>query len=81
VGFPRWLRRPRGGAHRRGASRRGRQPSSGPRATAGGGEAVGVVGLGGEGAEVGARRRQELICEEGIDGEVVPVEVRPRGVA
>jgi hypothetical protein len=81
VGFPRRPRRRRGGARRRGASRRGRQPSSGLIAAAGGGEAVGVVGLGGERAEVEARRRQELTGEEGIDGEVVPVEVRPRGVA
>jgi hypothetical protein len=36
-----------------------------------------VVGLDGEGAEVGVRRRQELTGEEGNDGEVVPVEVRP----
>jgi hypothetical protein len=38
-----------------------------------------VVGLDGGGAEVRARRRQELTGEEGIDGDVVPVEVRPRG--
>jgi hypothetical protein len=40
-----------------------------------------VVGLDGEGAEVGVRRRHELTGEEGNDGEVVPVEVRPREVA
>jgi hypothetical protein len=40
-----------------------------------------VVGLGGEEVEVGARRRQELTGEKGNDGEVVPVEVRLRGVA
>jgi hypothetical protein len=40
-----------------------------------------VIGLGGEGAEVGVRRGQELTGEKGNDGEVVPVEVRPRGVA
>jgi hypothetical protein len=45
------------------------------------GEAVGVVGLGGERMEVEARRQQELTGEEEIDGEVVPMEVRPRGVA
>jgi hypothetical protein len=38
-----------------------------------------VVGLGRERAEVEARRRQELTGEEGIDGEVVPVEVWPWG--
>jgi hypothetical protein len=41
----------------------------------------GVVGLDGEGAEVGVRRRQELTGEEGNDGEMVPVEVQPREVA
>jgi hypothetical protein len=46
-------------------------------AVTGGGEAIGMVGLDGEGAEVGARRRQWLTGEEGNDGEVVPVEVRP----
>jgi hypothetical protein len=40
-----------------------------------------VVELGGEGGEVGARRRQELTGEKGNDGEVVPGEVRLRGVA
>jgi hypothetical protein len=40
-----------------------------------------VVGLDGVGTEVGVRRRQELTGEEGNDGEVVPVEVRPREVA
>jgi hypothetical protein len=40
-----------------------------------------VVGLGGERAEVEARWRQELTGEEGNGGEVVPVEVQPRGVA
>jgi hypothetical protein len=40
-----------------------------------------VVGLRGEGAEVGARRRQELTGEKGNDGEVVLVEVWLRGVA
>jgi hypothetical protein len=40
-----------------------------------------VVGLDGGGAEIGDQRRQELTGEEGIDGEVVPMEVRPRGVA
>jgi hypothetical protein len=48
-------------------------------ATAGGGEAVGVVGLGGEGAKEGARRRQELTGEEGIDGERIPVKDWRRG--
>jgi hypothetical protein len=70
-----------GGARWRGASRRGGWPSSSLIATAGGGEGVGVVGLRGEGAEVGVRQRQELTGEKGNDGEVVPVEVRPRGVA
>jgi hypothetical protein len=65
----------------RGASRRGGWPSSSLIATAGGGEAFGVVGLDGEGAEVGVQRRQELTGEEGNDGKVVPVEVRPREVA
>jgi hypothetical protein len=64
-----------------GASRRGGWPSSGLIAAAGRGEAVGVVGLGRERTEVEARWRQELTGEEEIDGEVVPVEVRPRGVA
>jgi hypothetical protein len=81
VGFPRRPRRRRGGAHRRGASRRGRRPSLGLIAAARGGEAVGMVGLGGERAEVEARQRQELTGEEGNGGEVVSVEVRPRGVA
>jgi hypothetical protein len=40
-----------------------------------------VVGLDGEGAEVGVRRRQELTGEEGNDGKVVPVEIQPQGVA
>jgi hypothetical protein len=40
-----------------------------------------VVDLDGGGAEVQARQRQELTGEEGIDGEVVSVEVRSRGVA
>jgi hypothetical protein len=40
-----------------------------------------MVGLDREGAEVEARRRQELTGEEGIGGEVVPMEVRPWGVA
>jgi hypothetical protein len=38
-----------------------------------------VIELDGGGARVRARRQQELTGEEGIDGEVVPVEVRPRG--
>jgi hypothetical protein len=71
----------RGGARRRGGSRRGGWLSSGLTAAARRGEAVGVVELGGGGAEVRARRRQELTGGKGIDGEVVPVEVRPRGVA
>jgi hypothetical protein len=70
-----------GGARRRGGSRRGGWSSSGLTAAAGRGKAVGVVKLDGGGAEVRARRRQDLTGEEGIDGEVVPVEVRPRGVA
>jgi hypothetical protein len=70
-----------GGARQRGASLRGGRPSSGLIPATGGGETVGVVGLGGEGAEVGVRRRQELTSEKGNDGEVVPVEVWPRGVA
>jgi hypothetical protein len=40
-----------------------------------------MVGLDKGGAEVEARRQQELTSEEGIGGEVAPVEVRPRGVA
>jgi hypothetical protein len=40
-----------------------------------------MVGLDGGGAEVRARRRQKLTGEEGIDGEVILVEVRPREVA
>jgi hypothetical protein len=79
VGFPRRPRRRRGGARRRGASRRGRWPSSGPIAAAGGGEAVGVVGLGGEGAEVGAQRRQELTGEEGNIGDRASVKDWRRG--
>jgi hypothetical protein len=46
VGFPRRPRWQRGGARWRGASRQGRRPSTGLIATAGGGEAVGVVGRG-----------------------------------
>jgi hypothetical protein len=76
VSFPRWPRQ-----QRRGARRRGGRSSPGIIATAGRGEAVGVVELDGGGAEVMARRRQKLTGEEGIDGEVAPVEVRPRGVA
>jgi hypothetical protein len=70
-----------GGARRRRASWLGGRSSSGLIAVAGGGEAIGVVGLGGEGAEVWVQRRQELTGEKGNDGEVVPVEVRPQGVA
>jgi hypothetical protein len=79
VGFPRRPRRRRGGARQRGASRRGRWPSTGLVAIAGGGEAVGVVGLGGEGAKLGARQRQELTGEEGIDGDRTPVKDWRRG--
>jgi hypothetical protein len=64
VGFPRQPRRRRGGAHRRGVSRRGRRPSSGPVAAAGGEKATGVVGLDGEGVEGLARREQKLTGEE-----------------
>jgi hypothetical protein len=42
-------------------------------AVAGGGEAIGVVGLDGEGAEVGVRLRQELTGEEENDGDRAPV--------
>jgi hypothetical protein len=63
----------RGGARRRGASRRGGRPSSDLIAVAGGGEAFGVVGLDGEGAEGGVRRRQELTGNEGNDGDRAPV--------
>jgi hypothetical protein len=42
---------------------------------------MGVVELDGGGAEVQARRRQELTGEGENGGEVAPVEVRPRGVA
>jgi hypothetical protein len=80
VWFPRWPRRRRSGARRRGGSQRG-GPSSGLTAAARRGEAVGVVELDGGGAEVRARRRQELTGEEGHVGEVAPMEVRPRGVA
>jgi hypothetical protein len=69
----------RGGARRRGASRRGGRPSSGLLAAGGGGEAIGVVGLDGEGAEVGVRRRQELTGEEGNDGDRAPVKDWLRG--
>jgi hypothetical protein len=76
VWFPRWPRR-----RWRGARRRGGGPSSGLTAAARRGEAVGVVEYDGGGAEVRARRRQELTGEEGHVGEVALVEVRPRGVA
>jgi hypothetical protein len=79
VGFPRRPRRRRGGARRRGTSRRGGRPSSGLIATAGGGEAIGVVGLDGKGAEVGVRRRQELTEEEGNDGDQAPAKDWRRG--
>jgi hypothetical protein len=54
---------------------------SNPEATIGGEEAIGAVELNREGAEGGVRWRQGLTGEEGNDGEVVPVEIRPRGVA
>jgi hypothetical protein len=56
VGFPQRPRRRRGGARRRGVSRRGRRPSSGLVAAAGAEKATGVVGLDGEGAEGWVRR-------------------------
>jgi hypothetical protein len=56
VRFPRRSRRRWRGARRQGASRRGRWPRSSPIAVAGGGEAIGMVGLDGGGAEVRARR-------------------------
>jgi hypothetical protein len=64
VRFPRRPRRRRRGACRRGASRRGGWPSSGLIAAARGGEAIGMVRLDGGGAEVRARRRQDLTGEE-----------------
>jgi hypothetical protein len=79
VGFPQRLRRRRGGARRQGASQRGGRPSSGLLAAAGEGEAIGVVGLDGEGAEVGVRWRQELTREEGNNGDRPPVKDWCRG--
>jgi hypothetical protein len=54
---------------------------SSPEAATRGEEANGAVELNREGAEGGVRRRQELTREEGNVGKVVPVEIRPQGVA
>jgi hypothetical protein len=81
VGFPwRPRRRQRGARQREGSGEEVGQ-CSGLEAATGGEEAIGAVELNGEGEEEGVRRRQELAGEEGNDGVVVPVEIRPRGVA
>jgi hypothetical protein len=81
VGFPRRPRwRRRGAPWREGSGDKVGQCTD-PEVATRGEEFIGAFELNGVGAEGGVRRRQELTGEEGNDGEVVPVEIRPRGVA